>query len=314
MGPDLRQLRYFLALADELSFTRAAARLHLSQQALSMAMKQLELRVGVRLVARNPGGVELTPAGRALREHAAATVAAADELDRAMRAHRDGAAGRLRVGLSMDGAGPLTAPILAAARDARPNAELQVTALEPRLGIGPVVDGAVDVAILHGPMPDDGRVAIAPLFSEPRVAVVSAAGRLADADRLAPADLVDRPFLAKDPAIPAGWEGFFTLAPDRDGEGARREGEPARSFEELLWNIGLRDLVLTLPAHFAGTWPGGSFGIRYVPAPELAPVDFVVVHRRGAADPLVDLFVEICRLVTRDLIGLIPGGRLAPPP
>lgn len=310
MGPDLRQLRYFLVLAEEPSFTRAAARLHLTQQALSLAVKQLEQRVGIELIVRRPGRVELTPAGAALLDHAARTVAAADELEAAMRAQRNGAEGRLRVGLSMDGAGPLTAPILAALRDARPHVEVLVSALDPSRGVGPLVDGGVDVAILHGPLPEDEHVETAALFDEPRVVAVSARGELADAGELAADDLVERPVLARHPAMPATWEGFFTLVPERGGEQPRRAGEPSRSFEELLWNIGLRDLVLTLPAHFADTWAAEPFGIRYVPAPDLSHVAFVVAWRRGTSAPLVNLFRELAELVTRDLIGLIPGALL----
>lgn len=159
MGPDLRQLRYFLALEEERSFTRAAQRLHLTQQALSLAVRQLEQRVGTEVVVRRPGGVELTAAGATLVEHARETVASADRLQAAMDEHRDGRRGRLRVGLLMDGAGLLTAPILAAFRDARPAVELAVRVLDPSECDGPILDGLVDVALLHGPPPVDERIA-----------------------------------------------------------------------------------------------------------------------------------------------------------
>lgn len=313
MGPDLRQLRYFLALAEERSFTRAAQRLHLTQQALSLAVRQIEQRVGTEVVVRRPGGVELTAAGATLVKHARETVASADRLQAAMDAHRDGRRGRLRVGLLMDGAGPLTAPILAAFRDARPGVELAVRVLDPSQGDAPILDGLVDVALLHGPPPVDERIAVTELFLEPRVAAVPAASELADADALNAGELVGRRVGAHHPAMPLDWEGFFTLVPDRDGEQPERAGTPAGSFEEVLWNIGLRELVLTLPAHYVSSYGAERFGIRYVPAPELAPVAFVLAHRAGAAGPLVVLFRSIARQVTRELIALIPGAEARVP-
>jgi DNA-binding transcriptional LysR family regulator len=70
MGIELRQLRYFVAVAEELSITRAAGRLFLSQQALSAAIRQLEHRAGAVLLVRGPRGLEITPAGQTLLDHA----------------------------------------------------------------------------------------------------------------------------------------------------------------------------------------------------------------------------------------------------
>jgi DNA-binding transcriptional LysR family regulator len=110
MTPDLRELRYFVAVAEELSFTHAAHRLHVSQPSLSAAVRQLETRVGVTLLHRTTRKVELTPAGRTLLAHAREVLEASSSLDGALRAHRGG--GRIRVGIFAHGAGNLTLPIL----------------------------------------------------------------------------------------------------------------------------------------------------------------------------------------------------------
>lgn len=309
VGPDLRQLRYFLALAEQRSFTRAAERLHLTQQALSLAIKQLEQRVGTEVLVRRAGRLELTAAGETLLDHARRTVAAADQLDAAMRDHRDGHAGRLRVGLVMDGAGPLTAPILGAFRDARPHVQLTVRLLDPSQGHAPLLDGTVDVAVVHGPQVQDERIETRELFLEPRIAAVAAASPLADAAELAAADLLEQRVGARHPAMPAAWEGFFTLVPDRDGEQPERVGPPAQSFDEVLWNVGLRDLVLTLPGHFAVSYAAERFGIRYLPAPDLAPVPFLLAVPRAGATPLAAAFCDIATQVTRELLALVPGAR-----
>ncbi len=364
MGIELRQLRYFVAVVEEGSITRAAGQLFLSQQALSAAIRQLEQRAGTELLVRGPRGLEVTDAGRTLLAHARRVLRGADELEAAVRAHpdgragalrgglltdgagpltapnvaavraapprvpvgvrtlqprprveprqdrrRDGRDGSLRVGLLTDGAGPLTAPIVAAFRAARPRVQVGVRTLQPGDGVEPLLDGRVDVALLHGPQPDD-RVDLLPLFTEPRVVAVAADSPLADAPSLAPAALVDQRVATRNPAVPASWEGFFTLRDERDGEEPERVGEAAATFDEVLWNIALNDVVLTLPAHVATARPGPWFGVTYVPVPDLAPVVFGLAARRHAASPLVATFLAVAQEVTRRLIELVPGGRL----
>src|SRR5687768_12559681 len=77
---DLRELRYFVAVAEELHFGRAAARLHMTQPPLSRAIKQLEADLGHALLLRSPAGVALTAAGAALHDEARALLAHADQL------------------------------------------------------------------------------------------------------------------------------------------------------------------------------------------------------------------------------------------
>ena len=97
---ELRHLRAFVALADELNFTRAAARLHLAQQALSAQIQQCEERIGARLFDRTTRSVRLTAAGRALMERAPAVLADLDEAVEAARRAARGETGQLTVGIA----------------------------------------------------------------------------------------------------------------------------------------------------------------------------------------------------------------------
>jgi DNA-binding transcriptional LysR family regulator len=281
-GMELRELRYLLAVAEELNFTRAAARCHISQQALSRAIALLERRLGQQLLYRRPRGCALTAEGARLVGAARPLLAEADALlVRARTAVETPPTGVLRVGLMLDGLGVLTLPVLRAFSAAYPDVAVRVARMHADRVVDAVLDGSVDVALLHGPVPDE-QIEVHVLFTEPRIAAVSAASELADAPVLSAADLVGQPARARRPRVREDWEGFFTLVPERAGEQPDRFGEPAGSLEELLYSIGLDQLFLTMPAHLRGTYPEELFGVRYRPVPDLPPVEFGVAYRRPA--------------------------------
>src|SRR5260221_10457528 len=96
--PDLRQLRYFMALAERLHFGRAAEALHISQPPLSRAIRALEERLGVPLFARTRRRVELTPQGARLLEEARRVTGQLERTVHELRAMSAGAQARLRIG------------------------------------------------------------------------------------------------------------------------------------------------------------------------------------------------------------------------
>src|SRR3954453_12520341 len=100
MQPDLRLIRYFVAVADERHFSRAAERLHMAQPPLSAAIRQLEQQLGVALLDRRARGVRLTPAGELLLERGRHLLAEGDEIAAAVRAVDGEASGLLRAGLT----------------------------------------------------------------------------------------------------------------------------------------------------------------------------------------------------------------------
>jgi DNA-binding transcriptional LysR family regulator len=149
--PELRRLRYFLAVARTRNFTRAAAQLHVAQPALSRQVRQLEEELGVELLRRTTHEVELTAAGRHLLDEGPALLAAADELWRAARAFGAGARGAVVLGYGAS-AGYETVPLLLRALGERVPG-LQVTTR--LLSLGEILDGlrggTLDVGVARCP-------------------------------------------------------------------------------------------------------------------------------------------------------------------
>jgi DNA-binding transcriptional LysR family regulator len=149
---DLRALKQFVVLADELHFGRAAARLHMSQPPLSMAMRKLEAHWGVRLFHRTQRTVRLAPAGEALLPLARSLLRDAEALEAAVQAAHHGQRGRLRLGfVSTIGFGPLP-DWLAAFRAAWPGVELHLREATFDVQMAAFEAGELDLGlVVHAP-------------------------------------------------------------------------------------------------------------------------------------------------------------------
>ncbi|WP_405892851.1 LysR family transcriptional regulator [Streptomyces sp. NBC_01527] len=183
-GVELRHLRAFLAVADAGNVTRAAAALRLTQPAVSRTLAALEQHLGVRLVDRSTHHLALTPEGVVFRDKAAAAVAAFDEaVDSG--GLRDWP---LRLGHAWSAFGPYTTPLLRNWQERYPETPLELLRIDDRTA--GLTRGEVDAALLRGPVDAPGLVTEV-LFSEDRVAAVTADGPLAAHATLCLADLAD---------------------------------------------------------------------------------------------------------------------------
>jgi DNA-binding transcriptional LysR family regulator len=186
-----RELRYFVAVAEELHFGRAASRLGIAQPPLSRAIRQLERRMGVVLIERASRPVRLTDAGEVLlREGRAALEAVAAATRRAQRAGLNGP--RLILAMKPGGDGGLLPGILA-----RYEADPQAVPVEIVFSIGGraamLRDGRADVALLHRPQNDLTGLDAEDLFTEPQVVVLPEGHRLAPLPAVRMADLAGEP-------------------------------------------------------------------------------------------------------------------------
>ncbi|MBP7468721.1 MAG: LysR family transcriptional regulator, partial [Thauera sp.] len=194
---ELRHLRYFVAVAEELNFTRAAARLHIGQPPLSMQIRDLEGEMGVRLFERTQRRVALTPAGQCLLEHAYRILGGVREaVEAAQRAAR-GELGELRVGFTSSlPFTDLLPDALHAYRRRFPAVRLQLSEMFTPEQFGALARGELDVGFvrLQGGRAPDG-IALREIARNPLRLVVNASHRLAGAAAVSFAELRDEDFI-----------------------------------------------------------------------------------------------------------------------
>jgi DNA-binding transcriptional LysR family regulator len=185
---ELRHLRYFVAIAEERSLTRAAERLWIAQPGLSTQMRRLEAELGVKLFDRHPRGVDLTDAGRLLLERARAALAAADAAIATGRDLNAGLAGTLRLGIAAGARWHATADVLERFAHERPGVEL--TVLEGHGGTlwRDLRDGRLDAVIAPSTFASVDLRVLA-LGSEPWVMLVGKSHELAGIGTVSAVDL-----------------------------------------------------------------------------------------------------------------------------
>jgi DNA-binding transcriptional LysR family regulator len=198
---ETRELAYFLAVADELHFGRAAERLGIAQPPLSRAIKQLERRLGVTLLERTSRNVALTEAGQVLRREGGQALAAVTAATR--RTQRAGRTDpRLVLAMKPGGDGDLLSAMLTA-YEAEPDA-IAGEVICTLVGRADMVrDGRADVALLHGPYEDMTGLANEELLVERQVVMLPRAHRLAGRTAVRMADLAGEP-MPRWPNMPPG--------------------------------------------------------------------------------------------------------------
>lgn len=191
---EFRHLRYFLALAEELHYGRAAQRLAISQPPLSVAIQQLEASVGARLFDRDSKGVRLTPAGQAFRASAQALLDRAEDACALAREVQAGEVGRLRLGFVGSTLFNGLSAWLQAFQASHPKVEVVVVELNSQDQIEALVQDELDLGLVHTDrLPP--ALAAQPLYSEPFLACLPMNHPLAALDEIPLTALSDQPFI-----------------------------------------------------------------------------------------------------------------------
>jgi LysR family hca operon transcriptional activator len=289
---ELRHLRYFLAVAEELNFTRAAHRLHTSQPSLSQQIRGLEAEVGVALLERSRHHVALTAAGRVFLRETRDILGRIDHAGRLAKQAASGRAGDLSVG-TFPAADvrivPALRPLVAAHL---PNVRL---VLHSKYAVEPVVglhNGALDVAFMRGPLDVDG-LDVVELATEEIVVVLPAHHPLARRTRIPIQVLHDLPCITMDRALaPALHDAIVALY-----RKAQIRMHVVSSADNVLGHLQLVQEGLgfaLLPDSVGAVLPPGVVvkPLAFEPVPL---VSIVVAWKTGNTSPLVRAFVDLVR-------------------
>jgi DNA-binding transcriptional LysR family regulator len=278
---ETRELRYFVTVAEELHFGRAAQRLGMAQPPLSRAIAQLERRLGAPLLERSSRGVRLTAAGAVLLQEARAALDAVAAAERRTRRAATGTAGVVLV-TKAAASTELLAKLLDAYA-AEPGAvEVEVLLCGPGEQERFVRDGRADVALLHRPFDSTAGLDFEELGTEGQVALLPAGHPLSVRSSLRLADLADLP------GLPASrW-------PRRDGTYPAGPGPEVRDHAHLLQLIALGRTSAVLPESVRVQLRDGLAAVPVVDAPPVTTVIAWPPHSRSRA--VADLVRTATRL------------------
>lgn len=294
MDIDTRLLRYFDAVAREGNLTAAAGRLYVSQPALTKQIRRLEELLQVRLFTRSKSGMALTEPGRGLAEQVPGLLADWDAVLRRTRALAGHANRVLRLGFIASAANEATPDIIAAFQKLRPEWRVdmhQTSWAEPLAGLP---DGVVDVGLLRLPLPDQERLRVRVLFSEPRHVVLPVTHPLADRETIDFAELRGEPFVWA-PVATGRWRDHW-LGIAADATGAERErtiGAVAEQPDEWLSAIANGHGIALAPESAQRFY--ARPGVVYVPVTGVEPSRVAVVWTPARDDdPVIADFVRCC--------------------
>jgi DNA-binding transcriptional LysR family regulator len=286
---DTRLLRAFVTAAEELNFTRAAARLFVAQQALSSQIQQLEARVGVKLFERTTRRVALSEAGERLLPHARAILgaldAATDELDAVRRAERV----TLRVGMSGTAMVPLVGETMRRFAEQHPEVELVLSNAGLHQPAAGLKEGTVDVAFVRPPFLDDG-ISMVTVLTEDRYIAVHGDHPLAARAHVQPEDVVNEPWIWVEGADPRA-RAFWSLEEFR-GDKPLRAGTRITSVEEAFGAVAA-GVAITCQGESAVSAVGAGFPqLRFLPLRGAPPAQIAVAWRTAGDSELVRAMVR----------------------
>ena len=285
---ELRHLRYFVAVAEELSFRRAAERLHLAQPPLSSQIKGLENELGTRLFDRSTRSVKLTPAGRVLLEEARAVLLAAERATQNVRKAEHGLIGSLRIGILAPTATPRLARILRAYRQKYPSVQFSLFELTSVEQLQRLRSDELDVGLLRPPIAFP-ELDFLFLEESPMVLAAHAGHRLARARQIEWADFRKEPLVLIQPALQHGYyDKFMELCARANARPL--VGQYANDVHSKMWLISAGFGIAPTTETIAEVKrPGLVF--RKLP-PGLPLVQTLVVWKRSNQSPILRNFLE----------------------
>ncbi|HZA12128.1 LysR family transcriptional regulator [Mycobacterium sp.] len=281
MDLDLRKLRYFVAVAEELNFRRAAERLHLAQPVLSRQIRALEKELHAQLFTRDSTGTQLTEAGSHLLTDATALLAHAEA---ARRRVAQAAQGIITFTVGFMPGLTITEPVRALGA-AHPDISVEVLRTDWTNQISVLHDGRADIGYVRMPVDLTGLQS-SPLLTEPRVAVLPTSHRLAGKEKVSLDDLADEHLLQHPEAVPE-WQAVATELRD----GPRAAFVDARSVEEKLERVAAGRGFSVLPESTATYYQRPD--VAWMPITDIPPNEVRLAWVSTRRNPLIAEFVQL---------------------
>ncbi len=289
---ELRQLNQFVAVAEELSFRKAATRLHMSQPPLSNAVKRMEEELGRPLLDRSRRHVRLTPAGEVfLREARRTLTQAAHAVTLAQRATGD-SAGSIRLSFVASAALGTLPDLIRKFREEHPEVEVIVDADTTGAQLQSLRRDAIDIALVVGPLQESKGLVIDSFRAEKMVLAVPVGHRFASAKTVQLSHMAEESFIAFPFSAGPGFESIFLAACQRAGFFPKLVQEASQMVTKIML-VASGAGVAMVPASFAAL---KMPNVVYVPVREgrrslVYSLAFVTQARHG--NPMLDTFIAM---------------------
>jgi DNA-binding transcriptional LysR family regulator len=285
---ELRHLRYFTALAEELHFGRAADAVFVAQSTLSQQIRAFEDEMGVQFFERSTSGVELTEAGRTFLPYAKRVLREARRAESVARAARDGLAGLLTITYAATAMRSGLPTIIKAFQDEGPHGELDLVAQTTREQVNALREEESDIGFLFLPINERG-LRVQPLFTAPMIVVLPMGHRLADRDTVPLRELDGEPHVIWARSGAPRIHDAYVRACHEAGFTPRiiQEIERGESF------LGLVEAGLGVSIAHASNVQIQRPGVRYAKIVEpTVPLTLGLAHRHDDESPLLGRFLE----------------------
>lgn len=298
MDLNLRLLRYFAAVAEELHFGRAAQRLHVSQPALSHQIRKLEDDLGVELFERTSRRVELTEAGEALLEEGRKTLESAEDALTRIRQYANEDEDVLRVGFIAGGAGGLTTAAVKEFERRNPDVRVEVRRFEWADQSEGIKDGRVDVGFVRLPV-EDPELAFESVLEERRVVGLCHHdhGPYTERKSISITELNGYPVITTGSA-PEAWVRWQIEDPRPDGS-RPVYGQAVDTIEEMLEVVAIGGGYCVIAESVAEFYQRPE--VFYVPISDVAPSSVALAWPRRSRSSLVRKFVEATKAAAEEI-------------
>jgi len=289
---ELRLLRYFTVVAEELHFSRAAARLHMAQPPLSQQIRRLEEELGVQLLARTKRRVELTEPGRQFLASAREILAQADRAVAQVQREARGEVGEIAIGMVSSASYGDTLPrVLRVYRERHPSVAITLHEMSSGEQQTALREGRIQVGFLRPPLHEPG-LATTTVLREPLVAVLPADHPLASRKRIPLAALAGDPFILIPRSHGLGHLDLVMGACLRAGF-TPRIAQEAREIQTVVGFVAAGFGVSLLPETVQRLTHSG---VAYVPlTPPKVLIEIAAAHRSGDASPLLAAFLAVLK-------------------